>query len=164
MRLDEIAARRQPPSIAMSRESDTERKATRSPVEVEQRAKRALAVPLLGFFNAALVDPVEGVWSIALAPSPSVLNALHALHGGVIATLLDVAAYLAVVPHLAEGEDAVTVAFAASYVAAAESNDQLRTTGCFIRRTRHLAFASAELRSESRLLALANVTKAIRCS
>jgi hypothetical protein len=34
--------------------------------------------------------------------------------------------------------------------------------GYLIRRTRHLAFASAELRSESRLLALASVTKAIR--
>jgi hypothetical protein len=33
-----------------------------------------------------------------------------------------------------------------------------------IRRTRALAFASAELRSESGLLALATVTKAIRSS
>jgi uncharacterized protein (TIGR00369 family) len=164
MRLDEIVARRQPASIAISREPDSDRQATCSPAEVERRAQRALAVPLLRFLNVVLADPVEGIWSITLVPSSSALNALNALHGGVIATLLDVAAYLAVVPQLAEGEDAVTIAFAASYVAAAGPNDQLRTTGCFIRRTRHLAFASAELRGESGLLALASVTKAVRCS
>jgi uncharacterized protein (TIGR00369 family) len=148
----------------MSQKPDTRPSPARSQGAVERRAQRALEVPLLRFLNAALADPVEGAWSIVLVPGPSALNALNALHGGVIATLLDVAAYLAVLPQLAEGEDTVTVAFAASYVAAAGPNDELRGSGCLIRRSRHLAFASAELRSESGLLALASVTKAIRRS
>jgi uncharacterized protein (TIGR00369 family) len=93
-----------------------------------------------------------------------VLNAVDALHGGVIATVLDVAAYLAVVPHLSTGEEAITIAFSASYIAGARPDEQLRAKGSLIRRTRGLAFASAELRSASGLLALANVTKAIRGS
>jgi uncharacterized protein (TIGR00369 family) len=132
--------------------------------EVDRRSERALAVPLLRFLQASLADRVDGSWSIRLAPSPNALNAVDALHGGVIATVLDVAAYLAVVPQLSTGEEAVTIAFAASYIAAARPDEQLRANGCFIRRTRQLAFASAELRGESRLLAIANVTKVIRTS
>jgi len=97
-------------------------------------------------------------------PGPNALNAVDALHGGVIATVLDVAAYLAVVPHLSSREDAVTIAFAASYIAPARPDEQLRASGSLIRRTRGLAFASAELRGDSGLLALANVTKVIRAS
>jgi len=136
----------------------------RSADEIDGRSQRALAVPLLRFLRATLVDGIDGAWSVGITPTANALNAVDALHGGVIATVLDVAAYLAVVPHLSTGEEAVTVAFAASYVAAARPDEQLRADGSFIRRTRQLAFASAELRSEDRLLALANVTKAIRAS
>jgi uncharacterized protein (TIGR00369 family) len=132
--------------------------------EVDGRSRRALEVPLLRFLKASLADRVDGCWSIGLEPSPNVLNAVNALHGGVIATVLDVAAYLAVVPHLSSDEEAITIAFAASYIAPAPPDEQLRASGSLIRRTRGLAFASAELRSDSDLLALANVTKAIRSS
>ncbi len=116
------------------------------------------------FLNASLVERVDGCWSIGLPPSPDLLNAVDGLHGGVIATVLEVAAYLAVVPYLSAGEEAVTIAFAASYVAGAPSGEQLRASGSLIRRTRGLAFVGAELRSDSGLLACANVTKAIRTS
>jgi uncharacterized protein (TIGR00369 family) len=132
--------------------------------EVEGRSRRALEVPLLRFLGASLVDRVDGCWSIAFTPSPNVLNAVDALHGGVIATVLDVAAYLAVVPHLSSDEEAITIAFSASYVAGAAPDEQLRANGSLIRRSRGLAFVSAELRSDSGTLALAQVTKAIRSS
>jgi acyl-coenzyme A thioesterase PaaI-like protein len=93
-----------------------------------------------------------------------VVNAVDALHGGVIATVLDVAAYISVLPHLATDEEAITVAFAAQYVAGAEREELLRARGSFTRRTRRLAFAGAELHCESGLLARAAVTKAIRSS
>jgi len=132
--------------------------------EVDERSGRALEVPLLRFLGASLVDRADGCWSIGFTPSPNALNAVDALHGGVIATVLDVAAYLAVVAHLSAGEEAITIAFSASYMAPAPPDEQLRACGSLIRRTRGLAFASAELRSDSGLLALANVTKAIRVS
>jgi uncharacterized protein (TIGR00369 family) len=132
--------------------------------EIDRRSRRALEVPLLRFLEASLVDRVDGCWSIGLTPSANVLNAVDALHGGVIATVLDVAAYLAVVPHLSTEEEAITIAFSASYIAGARPDEQLRANGSLMRRTRGLAFASAELRSASGLLACANVTKAIRAS
>ena len=128
------------------------------------RSDRALAVPLLCFLGASLADGPDGFWSIELQQGPNSLNAVDALHGGVIATVLDVAAYLAVLPQLSATEEAVTIAFSASYLAAAGADQPLRATGSFIRRTRHLAFATAELSSEGQPLALATVTKAIRSS
>jgi uncharacterized protein (TIGR00369 family) len=131
------------------------------PNEARMRAQRALAVPLLTFLGASLTD-VGGGLSITLAPGANALNAVGALHGGVIATLLDVAAYISVASHLADHEEAVTIAFAASYFAAAEAGEELRAVGSVLRRSRHLAFATAELRGQSTVLALASVTKAIR--
>jgi uncharacterized protein (TIGR00369 family) len=132
--------------------------------EIDRRSRRALEVPLLRFLQASLADRVDGCWSIGLTPSANALNAVDGLHAGVIATVLEVAAYLALVPHLSTGEEAITVSFSASYVAGARPDERLRAKGSLIRRTRGLAFANAELRSESELLALANVTKAIRAS
>jgi uncharacterized protein (TIGR00369 family) len=129
--------------------------------EVRARSERALAVPLLRFLDASLADRADGFWSINLRWGRNALNAVDALHGGVIATVLDVAAYLAAAPHLATSEEAVTVAFSASYLAAAEPDRPLQASGEFIRRTRHVAFVTAELRSEERPLALATVTKAV---
>jgi uncharacterized protein (TIGR00369 family) len=137
---------------------------THTPETIGRRSERALAVPRLRLLHASLVDRVDGARGIDLSPSANALNAVDALHGGVIATVLDVAAYLAVVPHLTTDEEAVTIAFAAQHIAAARPDEQLRASGSFVRRTRQLAFASAQLRSDSRLLALANVTKAIRGS
>lgn len=136
----------------------------RSTEEVKRRSDRALAVPLLCFLGASLADGRDGVWSIELQQSANSLNAVDALHGGVIATVLDVAAYLSVLPHLAADEEAVTVAFAAQYVSAAGPEALLRARGTFTHRTRRLAFAGADLYCESRLLARAAVTKAIRAS
>jgi uncharacterized protein (TIGR00369 family) len=129
---------------------------------VKTRSERAVAVPLLRFVGASLGDGRDGFWSIDLRPSANALNAVGALHGGVIATVLDVAAYLAVVSQLAAEEEAITVAFAAQYFAAAPAELPLRARGSFTRRTRRLAFADAELYCEDQLLARAAVTKAIR--
>ncbi len=134
----------------------------RSAAQVRVRSDRALAVPLLRFLGASLADGSDGFWSIDVERGANSLNAVDALHGGVVATVLDVAAYLAVLPQLTPAEEAVTIAFSASYLAAAGADEPLRATGGYIRRTRHLAFATAELRSEDRLLALATVTKAVR--
>lgn len=131
-----------------------------------RRSERALAVPLMRFLGASLApaDSLDGVWRIDLQQGANSLNAVDALHGGVIATVLDVAAYLSVLPHLAADEEAITIAFAAQYVAAAGSQALLRARGSFMRRTRRVAFADAELYCEDRLLARAAVTKAIRTS
>jgi uncharacterized protein (TIGR00369 family) len=129
---------------------------------VDPRCRRALETPLLRFLGASMIESRGQPATLSIPLSDNARNAVGALHGGVIATVLDVAAYLAVVPHLAQQEEAVTIAFAASYVAAPAHDATPRVRGSFLRRSRRLAFLSAELRSGSALLARANVTKSVR--
>lgn len=82
--------------------------------ETDQRSRAVLDVPLLRFVGAELVCGEGDFWQIALSPTHDALNAAGAVHGGVISTVLDVAAYLAVLPHLSWQEEAVTVALAVS--------------------------------------------------
>jgi uncharacterized protein (TIGR00369 family) len=130
----------------------------------ERRSRLALGTPLLRFLEARLLGEGDEAGTISVVVNEKSLNAVGALHGGAIATLLDVGAYLAVVPHLAPAEEAITHAFAASYLAPAQPGESLRACGRLLRRTGRLAFVVAELRSESVLLAAANVTKSIRTS
>lgn len=98
---------------------------------------------------------------IELAQTPKVLNAVEALHGGAIATVLDVAAYLALLPQLAEDEEAVTHMVSLSYLTRPKTGTQLTATGEVLRRGNRLAFVAAALRSGDHLLATASVTKSI---
>lgn len=161
MRLDVGRRRWESPRVEAERRGQPDANARE---RIDARSQRALMVPLLRFLDASLDRLPDEGWGIRFSPGANALNAVDALHGGVIATVLDVAAYLAVLPHLDAGEEAITVAFAAQYVAAAEPGDQLDVRGSFTRRTRGLAFAGAQLRDGTRLLASAMVTKAIRSS
>ena len=128
--------------------------------ETAERARQVTEVPLLRFLGATLAGD-EDARSLVLDWHPNVLNAADALHGGVIATVLDLAAYLAVLPALSGDEEAVTHGFTASYLAVASPGESLRACGTVLRRSRRLAFLQSELRSDDALLAVATVTKSI---
>jgi uncharacterized protein (TIGR00369 family) len=89
------------------------------------------------------------------------LNAGGVIHGGVWCTLLDVAAYCAVMSALDEGLTATTVDLHSQLMKAARLGDEVRMTGRVDRLTRRLVFASAEARLGDELLASARMTKAI---
>jgi uncharacterized protein (TIGR00369 family) len=103
-------------------------------------------------------DPAAG---IALVVGKGSVNAVDFLHGGAISTVLDVAAYLSLLPDLKDDEEAITHALFVSYVAAVSESTHLVATGSVIRRTRRLAFVISELRDRDRLVATAQVTKSI---
>jgi uncharacterized protein (TIGR00369 family) len=132
-----------------------------SSAETTRRLRLALDVPLLQFLGVSGVDDRDPAAGIKFAQSAETLNAVDALHGGAIATVLDVAAYLALLPQLADDEEAVTHMVSLSYLARPEAGAQLKATGEVLRRGRRLAFVSAALRSGDRLLATASVTKSI---
>jgi uncharacterized protein (TIGR00369 family) len=132
-----------------------------SDAETARRLRLALDVPLLRFLGVSAVDDRDPAAGIELAQTPKALNAVDALHGGAIATVLDVAAYLALLPQLADEEEAVTHMVSLSYLARPEAGAQLKATGEVLRRGRRLAFVTAALNSDDRLLATASVTKSI---
>jgi uncharacterized protein (TIGR00369 family) len=125
------------------------------------RALRALDTPLLAFIGARPLDAKRPDFGIALSVTSDTLNAVGALHGGVISTLLDVAAYMALAPELDADEEAITHALFVSYQRGASSGDQLAVRGHVVRRSRRLAFVTAELGDDEQVLATAHVTKSI---
>jgi uncharacterized protein (TIGR00369 family) len=126
-----------------------------------ERVVNALGVPLLRFLDVSAVDPQDPRAGVSLAPAANVMNAVDLPHAGAISTILEIAAYLALVSDLSPDEEAVSHALFVSYVARAEGTAPLMASGQVVRRTRGLAFVTAELNQDGRLLATAHVTKSI---
>jgi acyl-coenzyme A thioesterase PaaI-like protein len=125
------------------------------------RLANALGVPLLCFLDVSAVDPRDPRAGVSLTPTANVMNAVEVPHAGAVATILEMAAYLALLSDLSPDEEAVSHALFVSYIARAEGVTPLVGTGRVVRRTRGLAFVTAELIQDGRLLATANVTKSI---
>lgn len=115
-----------------------------------------LRAPFLAAIGAKVLDEREGVVELPLAPY--VGNSLGALQGGVVATLLDLAAELAA--RAATGEPCVGVDLAINYLALGRVGP-IRSRGRVLRRDPAGALVRVELRdagAEDRLLAVATVT------
>jgi uncharacterized protein (TIGR00369 family) len=141
--------------------NDAPQRAARTREEQLAVVNRALSVPLLKLLDASLINAEDPAAGVAMRVTERALNAVDTLHAGVIATLLEITAYLALLPSLGSDEEAATHAFSASYLRAGHLGDVLRCTATVIRRSRRLAFVSAELAGNGELLATASVTKSI---
>ena len=122
---------------------------------------RVFDVPLVTLIGAIPVDKEDPSAGLAFEISEHTLNAAGLLHGGVLGTVLDLAAYLSVLPTIGPGQQAVTHAISASYLAGTEVGQTLVAKGSLLRRTRRLAFASASVTAGDHLIATASVTKSI---
>jgi uncharacterized protein (TIGR00369 family) len=121
-----------------------------------------LAVPLIQFLDVHAVDEEDPAAGLSIVVSERALNAAGVMHGGAFATLLDLAAYLAVLPLLDQDEQAVTHALSASYLAPVPLNERVLVRGEVLRRSRRLAFAAATMTTHAgELVAAASVTKSI---
>jgi uncharacterized protein (TIGR00369 family) len=131
------------------------------PSKTRERADTALGVPLLRFLGAELLDGDDPSAGLAVVAGDQSVNAVDYLHGGAISTVLDVAAWLSVLPELGDDEEAITHNLFVSYLTAVKESTPLVPTARVVRRSRRLAFAAAELRDGERLVATAQVTKSI---
>ena len=126
------------------------------------RARSSLNVPILRFLDARPLDEEDLTRGLSLTVSPKALNAVGGVHAGVLASVLEVVAYLAITRDLADDEDAITHAFFASYIGPAGPGAHLEATARVIRRGKAIAFVEAEIRNGEQLVATASVTKSIR--
>lgn len=125
------------------------------------RAAEALEVPLQRSLGARLLDPAApaaGAWFVVDGLAS---NGRGALHAAALGTVLELAAYLALLPSLSVSEDAVTHAIATQLVAAAKDGDRVEVRGQVDRRTRRLAFLSVVATADDRTIARAQLTKSI---
>jgi uncharacterized protein (TIGR00369 family) len=129
--------------------------------ETAARVQGVLDIPLNRFLGMQLRDPSDpsaGVW---FPVGPSAQNQAGVLHGGVVTTLLDTAAYLGLLPQLSDDEHAVTHDLTVSLLRPVAADRRVDVTGTVLRRGRAVAFLRAEATVDGQLVATAQVTKSV---
>jgi uncharacterized protein (TIGR00369 family) len=131
------------------------------PADQAARVQAVLDIPLHRFLGMQLRDPAEpsaGIWFPVDRPAQ---NQAEVLHGGVVYTLLDVAAFLALLPQLSDQEHAVTHDLSVSLVRPVSAGTRVDVTGSVVRRGRAVAFLRSEATVEGTVVAAAQVTKSV---
>ncbi len=123
--------------------------------------RTVLAVPLHRALGLRAVDPGDPAAGVELDVGPEALNPAGVLHGSVAPLMMDVACYLAIAPELDPGANAVTVSIASSLLAAVPAGATVRARGRVDRRGRGLAHLGATVHDGDRLVATAQVVKAV---
>ena len=132
-----------------------------SETETATRVQAVLDIPLNRFLGMELrnpADPAAGVW---FPVGRSAQNQAAVLHGGVVTTLLDPACSLALLPHLSDGEHAVTHDLTVSLIRPVAADARVDVVGSVVRRGRTVAFLRAEATVDGEVVAAAQVTKSV---
>ena len=130
-------------------------------MSLDDEVQRALDVPILKFFGARFDGWVEGASRMSLVATADTLNGNGKLHGGTLCTLLDVTAYLAVLPSLDPSQTAVTHNMNASFFGSSSPGDELVFEARVVHRGRTLAFVQSDARVGDRRIATATVCKSL---
>jgi len=130
-------------------------------VSLEADIAETLGVPLLRFLGVRFAEQGPGYARLLLNVRSESLNANNSLHAGVLYTLLDVVAYVALMPLFEPGETAVTHNMNASLMRPVAAGTEVELKGHVLRRGRTLVFVQAEAFSEGKQVACATVCKSI---
>ncbi|GAA0646117.1 hypothetical protein GCM10010174_81450 [Kutzneria viridogrisea] len=129
--------------------------------ELAARAETALAVPLQHALGARLLDPADPPAGVCFTVGELAANGVGGLHAAALQAVLELAGYLAVLPHLTVAEHAVTHAVSAQFVSAAAEGELVRAVGTVDRRTRRVAFLSVLATVGDQVIARAQLTKSV---
>jgi len=125
------------------------------------RVRDILDIPLHRFLGVQLLDPGNPCAGISFPVGAAAQNQAALLHGGVVTALLDVASYLALLPHLDDAEHAVTHDMSVSLLRPVRPDVSVAVVGTVLRRGRAVAFMRADATVNGRTVAAAQVTKSI---
>lgn len=112
----------------------------------------------MGLQPVDLDDPEAG---LVLEVTPSLVNNSHMLHGGLVATCLDVAAAYAIFPILADNEVVLTNSLSISYLRPVPLGSTVWARGELLRRGRATAFLRSDVGIGEKAVATAQIVKAI---
>ena len=126
-----------------------------------ERAAQALRVPLQRELGVELVDTGAPEAGAAFEVGELAGNGAGGTHAAALAVGLELAALLAVLPHLAGSEHAVTASTSTNLVAVARTGRRVEFRGSVDRRTGRLAFTTVVATCEGAVLARANIVKAV---
>ena len=125
------------------------------------RVAGVLDIPLHRFLDVQLRDPEQPAAGLVVEVGEAARNNADVLHGGIVSALLDVACYLALLPELADDENAVTHDVTASLVRAVPRGARLEVVGTVVRRGRSLVFLRTEAMVDGKVVAYGQVTKSL---
>ena len=123
------------------------------------RVEGVLDIPLHRFLGVGLADPAAPEAGVVFDVGEATLNNAGVLHGGIVTALLDVACYLALLPELADDENAVTHDVSASLMRPVPSGSRVQVTGTVVRRGRSVVFLRAEATVDGVVVGAGQVTK-----
>ncbi len=126
-----------------------------------ERVRGVLDVPLHAWLGLRLADPGDPAAGLVLPVREPALNNGGVLHGGIVAALLDVAAYVHLLPHLERGENAVTHDATSSLLRAVQPGADLLLTSTLLRLGRSVAFLRSEATVDGVLVGTGQVTKSV---
>ena len=129
------------------------------PSPLPPRIAAVLDIPLHRFLGVELLDPQMPAAGIAFSVGDAAVNNAEVLHGGIVTALLDVACYLALVPDLGPGENAVTHDVSASLMRSVPRDARVQVVGEVVRRGRSIVFLRAQATVDGTVVAAGQVTK-----
>lgn len=125
------------------------------------RAALVLSVPLQAALGVRLTDPADPPAGVVFEVGELADGGAGGAHAGALAVGLEVAALLAVLPHLATAEHAVTVSTATTLPAQAPAGRPVRCRGELDRRTARSVFTSVVATCDGATVARAQIVKAV---
>lgn len=128
---------------------------------MSDRLAAVRALPLHQDLGVTGIEAADGAATLYFTVNPYTVNPAGALHGGVLYTLCDVAAYAALLSQLPMDREAVTHDLHVSVMRAAGEGEKVSVEAHVRRQGRSIAFIDVEARAGERLLATARVTKSL---
>jgi acyl-coenzyme A thioesterase PaaI-like protein len=128
---------------------------------LEDRVRLVFDVPLAAELGLRLIDPADPGAGAAFTVAGIASNGAGGVHAAAVGAALELAAYLALAPKLAETEHAVTHASAVQLISGAAEGELVEVRGVLERRTRRLAFCIASATVGDRIVARAQLTKSV---
>ncbi len=125
------------------------------------RVATVLDIPLHRFLGLTLFDDADPRAGITVSVGDAAVNNDDVLHGGIVTAVIDVAAYLALLPDLADDENAVTQDLTVSLLRPVARGSDVCVRGSVLRRGRSVVFLRAEASLGGVLIAAGQVTKTL---
>lgn len=126
-----------------------------------QRAALALAVPLQHTLGATLLTPDSPADGVRFTVGELAGNGAGGLHAAALGAILELAGYLALLPHLTSTEHAITHAISTQLISAAGQGQVIEARGTVDRRTRRMGFISVLAQTGDAVLARAQLVKSV---
>lgn len=146
----------------MSRRSNsTSNRNSSTVIEYRKRIEAVFNLPLHQYIGVRDIRASEGKSRVLLEVADNAINPASLLHGGVVYTLCDVAAYTALLSVLPINREAVTHNINVSVLRPVKYGKRVIFTAEVVKMGRTLCFIDAKATVDDKIIASASVTKSI---